>query len=249
MPKIQEVIPDIGILVALAPEQLGRVLLSLAAGHVQNRMFNPAAISGGEALYGHGIPGRPLYPRGREWEISIALGEAWQWLEINSLIMPADDINGSNGWKVFTRRGVKLVDDESAFRAFISASQFPRAMLHPSLGDDVWLELAQGKLADAVFKSFRAVEEAVRSVGGYVNDDYGVALMRRAFNPKNGPLTRLGDTYAEREGLMHLFEGAVLSYKNPHSHRTVSIEDIQDAQDMVVLASHLLRIVDSRRAT
>lgn len=73
--------------------------------------------------------------------------------------------------------------------------------------------------------------------------------MRKAFDKTNGPLS-LSDQQqpdAEREALAHLFSGAIGSYKNPHSHRTVTITDPNEAQEMVIIASHLLRIVDSRR--
>lgn len=71
--------------------------------------------------------------------------------------------------------------------------------------------------------------------------------MRKAFDARNGLLRRDADPKAEREALAHLFAGAIGSYKNPHSHRTVLITEQSDAQEMVMLASHLLRIVDARK--
>ena len=69
--------------------------------------------------------------------------------------------------------------------------------------------------------------------------------MRKAFDPHNGPLTDTTLPKAEREALAHMFAGAIGSYKSPHSHRSVEI-DAEEAVEMIILASHLLKIVDSR---
>ena len=68
--------------------------------------------------------------------------------------------------------------------------------------------------------------------------------MREAFK-KGGPLADATALEAEQEALAHLFAGAIGSYKNPHSHRSVTIESTE-AAEMIVLASHLLGIVDKR---
>jgi len=105
----------------------------------------------------------------------------------------------------------------------------------------------RGELDEAVFAAFKAVEIAVRTAGKYGATDIGVPLMRRAFDPKNGPLSDQNQTEAEREALCNLFAGAIGSYKNPHSHRTVALTEPREAQQQVILATHLLSIVDARR--
>jgi uncharacterized protein (TIGR02391 family) len=79
----------------------------------------------------------------------------------------------------------------------------------------------------------------------------GVKLMREAFrsaDPNNasgqpGPLTEATLPVAQQEGMSNLFSGAISLYKNPQSHRNVPAEAI-DAAEVIVFASHLLRMVE-----
>lgn len=235
MPSIYELIPEHELLLALEPEELAGIVLeylkSLPAGSTQlNR-------------YSFGLPHTVAdYPREHQKRISRALMEAWMWLEKEGFVAPRP--GSQNDWIFITRRGLR-VGNARALEAYRLANLLPRQLLHPTIATDAWASFSRGKYEDAVFRAFKEVEVAVRDAGGYPDTDYGVRLMRQAFHAQQGPLTDVNQPPAEREATHQLFAGAIGLYKNPHSHRNVSVA-AEEAAELIIFASHLLRIIDSR---
>jgi len=236
-------LPDVDVLLSLAPEELAEVILKIADEQSQHGKIHLQHI----ATHINGSPGADDgYPQNKRSTAELAVAEAWHWLQMQGLIIPEPGTNGNNGWMLFSRRAKNILSNDT-FKEYSRSVGFPKTLLHPSIADEVWLDIVRGDLETAVFKAFRAVEIAVRDAGGYTETDIGTPLMRKAFDKVNGPLADQQQPEAEREALAHLLAGAIGSYKNPHSHRTVTINDPTEAQEMVVLASHLLRIIDSRK--
>jgi uncharacterized protein (TIGR02391 family) len=237
-------LPDLEVLLVMEPEELAPVVLKIAAEGRQNNLCHFQQFSSG-LFERHGQDAR--YPYARKRDVEVVLQQAWTWLGTNGFLVPEPGINGTHGFMILTPKGEKLAKDPKAISGVLFSAAFPKKLLHPAIADKVWLALARGDLDDAVFGAFKAVEVAVRHAAKFSNVDIGVPMMRKAFDKTTGPLTNMQQTEAERESLAHLFAGAIGSYKNPYSHRTVALTDLQEAQEIVMLASHLLRIVDARK--
>lgn len=234
--KLKEKIPDPELLLSLEPEELARSLLEV----LNNRTGPLSQHSFINSLH----QSVEIFPHEFVDKIAIAIAEAWGWLITQGLLV-AEPMQAGGDRVIVTRRG-KQIAAKGDFDAFRKASRLPREILHPTISEKAWPNFIRGDYDTAVFQAFKEVEVKVRDAGGFDHRKIGVSLMREAFHKERGPLTDDSLPEAEREALAALFAGAIGSYKNPSSHRTVTIEEPLEAGEMLILASHLLRIVEDR---
>jgi uncharacterized protein (TIGR02391 family) len=237
--SLMSMIPDAATVLALEPEELGGVLLehfNSMTAQEQFQLNRHNFLMSTEVL---------AYGRDPQDRLPRVFAEAWAWLERECLVALKPNAGGSYGYFI-TRRGQKLID-RNASEAYRRASMLPRPLLHPRIESRVYPAFLRGAYDTAVFEALREVEVAVRDAAGFGPEKYGENMMREAFNPANGPLADRNSLRSEQEAMANLFAGAIGLYKNSSSHRTGTVQDAVIAVEVIVLANHLLRMVEERK--
>jgi len=129
------------------------------------------------------------------------------------------------------------------------ATELSRLRLHPRIAGVATDRFEGGQCWDAVFAASKALVNMVKEKSGRHDLD-GAPLVRQVFS-RNSPILAFNDLQTatqgdEQEGMMHLFEGAVLGIRNPGGH---SFPDgtIARAAEYLSLLSMLAHMVDESK--
>ena len=251
--KLFEILPDAEDLLNLEPEELAGALLMSLEDREEIKPNQVISYNDMRREIEEGSSRRNPnlnYPHGIRDDALFALMEAWQWLEGEGFVTPMPtsvagySTTATYGTEYFISRRGKKIQTLEDYEAYRKTDLLRKHQLHPIIAEKVWFIFAQGSYGTAVLEAFKQVEIAVREAGGYTKDIYGDTLMRKAFHNETGNLTDENQSESERTGKSHLFAGAFGLYRNPSSHRDVEF-DPEEAAEIIIIASHLLRIVDS----
>lgn len=232
--SIYSIIPNPEDILSLGPEELAGVVLehlnASYPGEVNLQSFSS-------------VNTVKEYPPEYRDMLLRALMEAWVWLEREGLVVQKPWEMGK--WFFISRRGYRMraAGDLEAYR---KSNLLPRESLHPVISQKVWGLFLKGDYDTAVFQAFKEVETAVRNAAGFGDILDGPDLMQKAFHPSEGPLADPNASPEMQKAAMHLFAGSIELYRNPLKQKSISLADPVPAAEIIILASHLMRIVDSR---
>lgn len=129
---------------------------------------------------------------------------------------------------------------------------FDRSNLHPRIADVSCELFLDGYAWDAVFAASKALVNFIKDRSGRHDLD-GAQLVRTVFS-KNDPIlvfNALADRtdLDEQEGMMHLFEGAVLAIRNPGGHSFPEGSEQRAMEYISFLSLLAYRLQESKRNT
>jgi len=138
MQALVQAIPDVEALLALEPEELGGKLLFLLRKDLERepgKLLHLQNVYSSQLFQNDHNPAL-VYPRASQSEVELALMEAWNWLEVQGLLIRASGTNGNSGFRVLSRRAKKFENSEEFVRYEVGR-RLPRGMLHGRLSQTV----------------------------------------------------------------------------------------------------------------
>lgn len=163
--------------------------------------------------------------------------EAYAWLQNHGLIAP--NPNQPEDFDVLTRRAKTL--DESGFTGYRRMELGLYDVLDSRISQKVWGTYLRGDYDIAIAYAFKVVEVRMRERASLPTSDFSDRLVKKFFRKFEPPEGRSNDGLSATE---YLFIGALKRYRNEAVHEPQTIEDAQEALEVLLLANHCLRIVD-----
>ncbi|WP_326604215.1 TIGR02391 family protein [Streptomyces sp. NBC_01800] len=154
----------------------------------------------------------------------------------------------------FSKREPEMMLQPPLFAEPAPAAVSPESMsvtcnLHPEIAEVAAERYDRGAYNDAVRSAFQAVEHRVHTMvppTTLVGDRLmGYALNTNAGEPLITVTRSTGNSLdSERTGMQSLFKGAMQALRNPRSHGPDEKDDRDEADEMLVFASFLMRRLD-----
>ena len=140
-----------------------------------------------------------------------------------------------------------MADDEAERSIDELRTYFEQLPLHPEIRIAVQ-EAFDDDIDLVAAKAYLKVITAVRKAADISGELSGSELMRLAFDPEKGALSDMDDELSDREAIADLFAGAMGSYtivtENDEIFICGGLWSAEEAGEMLVLASYLMRLVE-----
>jgi uncharacterized protein (TIGR02391 family) len=220
------------------PDELGAEIV-LDLQRTPNEFFSPTNFPGDLARrYQREAPTRAF---------SSAVREAIDWARRELLLVQHRDSTPPSDALTLSRRGLSFTrDDIDRLRL---ERILPDILLHDRIRRVCVDIFNTGHHQAAVFEAFRILEVTIREPAGYGQSEHGESMIHDAFNEKSrGPLVDATAPEAEQRAMRFLMVGSNGLFRNPRGHRDVDVDDPKEAAELLIVASHLLRMVEKRAA-
>lgn len=232
---LADIILDHDALLALEPSELGLAILPVIQAFLRGR----SDLLGENDFLKKTVG---AYGEQQRDDVREAIREAWAWLIGQGLLIVDERYIRPHDYVVLSRSAKLLVSRGDPRRLF-ARRKIPKEHLHPAMRAAVWPLYHRGEYELAIVAAMRSVEVEVRRAASFAETDHGAPMVGKAFNAKTGPLRDQSASPAEQEAMAGFMSGAFGLYRNPYAHREMGQDDPDEAAEIILLASHMLRLV------